>query len=302
MKRSFAVHAPKCDAFPVALIVLVMLLASASQSFADRPVEAPGNADLSIGADVVLTEPDTVLLDGQRQVPNRGERIFKVQRLGNGYADVATDDGTVRGWVEVNHVVPLDKGIAYFSDKIAASPKDAQAYEGRARVWMEKEDWDHAVADFDAALRLEPGNAKTHHLRALALFHKEEFDKAIEGFSEAIRLDPQFALAYRDRGLAFDAERYLDRTYPAKAYSDLSTAVRLEPENPAWVLSRAKVYAKRGKYDLAMADFAWVVQRRPNDPAVYLRAARHFSWTCRPKRPSPTSRRRSRSIRPRRMP
>ncbi len=253
----------------ICLVLVVGILCSASLRAGDQPLRASGNADLAIGVEVVLTEPGTMLRDGQRQIPSRGERIFKVQRLGNGYADISTEDGTIRGWVEIDHVLPLEKGIEYFSGKIAANPKDAQAYQARGRIWIEKEDWERALADLDAAIRLAPADAKNHHLRALVRLQKEELDKAIDGFSEAIRLDPGFAVAYRDRGLAWDA-KLLDKGFFDKAFNDLSEAIRLDPENIALVMSRANVCARRGKHDQAMADYAWVLQRRPTDPAIYM--------------------------------
>ena len=118
--------------------------------------------------EVVLTETGTMLRDGEKQIPSRGERIFKVQRLGNGFADVSTEDGTIHGWVEIDHVLPLEKGTECFTGKIAANPKDAQAYQARGRIWIEKEDWKRALADLDAAIRLAPADAKSHHLRPLA--------------------------------------------------------------------------------------------------------------------------------------
>ncbi len=246
-------------------VLVIGILCSASLRAGDQPARASGNADLGAGTEVVLTEPGTMLRDGERQIPSRGERIFKVQRLGNGFADVSTEEGTIRGWGETGRVLPLEKGAEYFSGKIAADPKDAQAYQARGRIWIEMEDWEGALADLDAAIRLAPADARSHHLRALVLVQKQQLDKAIAGFSEAIRLDPGFAVAYRDRGLAWDARRFFD-----KAFEDLSEAIRLDPENVALVMSRAKVCSTRGRHIEAMADYAWVLQRRPTDPAVYM--------------------------------
>jgi tetratricopeptide (TPR) repeat protein len=255
-------------ACPVAtdcVILAIGIFCTLSLRAADQPASVSAGADLGVGAEVVLTEPGTMLRDGQRQIPSRGERIFKVERLGNGFADVSTEDGTIRGWVEIDHVVPLEKAVEYFSGKIAVNPKDAQAYQARGRIWIEKEDWEHALADLDAAIRLAPADARNHHLRALDLFRNKQFEQAIAGFSEAIRLDPGFAVAYRDRGLAWDARRFFD-----KAFEDLSEAIRLDPENISLVMSRAKVCATRGRHTEAMADYARVLQRRPSDPAVYM--------------------------------
>ncbi len=273
MRPLFPEPAPKAAACPAAHISAVLVIGifcTASLRAGDQPTGASASADLNVGTEVVLTEPGTMLRDGEKQIPNRGERIFKVERLGNGFADISTEDGTLRGWVETDRVLPLEKGTEYFSGKIAANPKDAQAYQARGRIWIEKEDWERALADLDAAIRLAPADARSHHLRALVNLQEQELDKAITGFSEAIRLDPGFAVAYRDRGLAFNAKRFLDVRFFDQALADLSEAIRLDPGNSALVMSRANVCARRGKYDQAMADFAWLLQRRPTDPAVYM--------------------------------
>ncbi len=269
MRQPSLDQAPKAAACPpahISAVLVIGILCTASLRAGGQPARASGNADLGVGMEVVLTEPGTMLRDGEKQIPSRGERIFKVERLGNGFADVSTEDGTIRGWVEMDHVLPLEKGTEYFTGKIAANTKDAQAYQTRGRIWIEKEDWERALSDLDAAIRLAPADARSHHLRALVHLQEQELDKAIAGFSDAIRLDPGFAVAYRDRGLAWDAKRF----FFDKALEDLSEAIRLDPENLALVMSRARVCSARGRHNQAMADYAWLLQRRPADPAVYI--------------------------------
>jgi len=269
MKQPSPDRDPEVAAFRAAHIfaaLLIGVLCSPSVRAGGQPARASASANLGVGAEVVLTEPGTMLRDGEKQIPCHGERIFKVNRLGNGFADVSTEDGTIRGWVEMDHVLPLEKGAEYFSAKIAANPKDAQAYQARSRIWIEKEDWERAQADLDEAIRLAPADASSHHLRALVHLQRQEIDSAIAGFSEAIRLDRGLAAAYRDRGLAWDAKRF----YFDKALADLSEAIRLEPENCSLVMSRAKVCSTRGRHHQAMADYAWLLQRRPADPAIYV--------------------------------
>ena len=110
-----------CPAANISVVLAIGILFSASLWAGDHSARASASADLGVGAEVVLTEPGTMLRDGERQIASRGERIFKVQRLGNGFADVSTEDGAIRGWVEMDHVLPLEKGAEYFSGKIVAN-------------------------------------------------------------------------------------------------------------------------------------------------------------------------------------
>ena len=189
----------------------------------------------------MLTEPGTMLRDGERQLSSRGESIFRVERLEREFADIATDDGTVRGWVDVDRILPLDKAMDYFNGKIAKDPKDAQAYKARGQIWIEKEQWDRALADLDSALRARSGRPERPPSKI-----------------------PAWRSRVRDRGLAWDAKRFFDR-----AFADLTEAIRLDPGNVALVLSRGKVCSKRGRFTQAMADIDWFIRMRPSDPAGY---------------------------------
>src|SRR5271157_5025207 len=113
MRQPFPDQAPTAAACPAANISVVLaigILLSASLRAGNQPARASASADLGVGAEVVLTEPGTMLRDEERQIPSRGERVFKVERLGNGFADVSTEDGAIRGWVEIGQVLPLEKG------------------------------------------------------------------------------------------------------------------------------------------------------------------------------------------------
>jgi tetratricopeptide (TPR) repeat protein len=258
-------QASRISAAVRASILILGILACRPLHAGSDPTREASPADLSVRAMVLLKDPGTALRDGDRQFPNRGERLFRVERLGGGFADIATEDGTIRGWVEVDQLLTLGKAAEQLDRKIAADPNDAQAYLLRGRIWIEKEEWDRALADLDAAIRLAPADAKSHHLRGLVQARKNQIDQAIVEFSEAIRLDPGLAVAYRDRGLAWDAKRDFDKALP-----DLNDAIRLDPGNVSFVMSRGKVCSTRGRHNQAMADFAWVIRARPGDPAGYV--------------------------------
>ena len=214
-------------------LVLGSLLAG-SPGVAENPDSISPQAELTVGTEVVLAEPGTMLRDGDRQLPSRGECVFRVERLERGFADIATDDRSVRGWVQLDQVLPLDKAIDHFSRIIARDPKDAEAYQARGQIWIEKEQWDNALTDLGMALELAP------------------------------KRDASMAVALRDRGLAWDAKRFFDR-----AFADLTEAIGLDPSNPGLVLTRGRICAHRGRTRQAMADIDWYVQMRPNDPAGY---------------------------------
>src|SRR5262249_1634991 len=73
---------------------------------------------------------------------------------------------------------------------------------------------------------------------------------AIAFFTDRIRLDNKDALAFAHRGRAWQERGDLER-----ALRDLNEAVRLNPNNPAWLRGRGFVYDELKDYDQAIRDY-----------------------------------------------
>ena len=260
--------------FLVPLLTMVIslgLFGSTHCRAVDQPANEPVAAGLEVGDRVALKDLSTSLLDGDRPVPNRGESVFRVERIGGEHADIATDDGTVRGWVRTDQIVPVESASTFYSRKIEADPKDAQARAARGQIWIEQKKWDRALADLDEAIQLSPQDPRLYYHRGKAHAQSKQHEKALADLTAAIRLDPGCAQYYHERGLVWDKKRYFD-----KAIDDLSTAIRLEPTNVSWVMARGKVCSAHGRHNQAMDDFDWVIRTRPGDPQGY--AARGEEW------------------------
>jgi len=108
------------------------------------------------------------------------------------------------------------EAIKTFSRAINIAPKDADAYHGRAMVYLKLRKSDLALADLDEALRLVPGDPKVIYNRGIAYFQKADYNQALTEFSEAIRLDPKWALAFLGRS----------RTHAKMGKHELATADR----------------------------------------------------------------------------
>jgi lipoprotein NlpI len=73
------------------------------------------------------------------------------------------------------------------------------AYNNRGNVWLDKKEYDKAIADYGEAVRLDPKDAAAYNNRGSARRAKSEYDNAIADYGEAIRLDPRYAMAYFNR-------------------------------------------------------------------------------------------------------
>jgi tetratricopeptide (TPR) repeat protein len=161
------------------------------------------------------------------------------------YRVLAEKDGRVKlryhgveGWLDKNDVVPLDRAVAYFTDRVRANPKDACAFIGRGITADVLGKHDDAIADFDEAVRLNPKEPTVFNNRGIAWGNKGDLDKSIQDFDAALRLDPKYAPALNNRGICRK-----DKQDFAGARKDYDAAVRLEPRNPrclenkAWLLA-----------------------------------------------------------------
>ena len=105
------------------------------------------------------------------------------------------------GWALVDHVVPIEQAIGFFTDAIRFNPGDAFEYTMRAVVrQVETKEFGKALADLNEAVRIDPTCADDYGNRGNIWHAKNDFERAIADYSEAIKLDPGNAIALMNRG------------------------------------------------------------------------------------------------------
>jgi tetratricopeptide (TPR) repeat protein len=82
-----------------------------------------------------------------------------------------------------------DLAIALFSRALAAHPKDARAYRGRAQSRAKRGDIVRAIADYAEALRIEPSHAELHRERGDLHRQQGQFREAIGDYGATIDSD-----------------------------------------------------------------------------------------------------------------
>lgn len=103
--------------------------------------------------------------------------------------------------------------------------------------------------------------------RAAAYVQKGDYELAIADFSEAISMTPRHHFLYFQRGIAhFRKEDY------ESAIADFSEAILLAPDdNPvqaAYHFERAEAHLQNRNYDLAIADLEFGLEKDPRNPAA----------------------------------
>lgn len=186
---------------------------------------------------------------------------------------------------------------------IEREPHNAKLYLNRSRIATGLGQYDLAIEDLSNALRLDPKNnyfylflrhlqhvyrgelakalediqravdlAPPEHndyYKCLAYVHQQlgQTDKAIEALTEGVRKFPKSAQARLRRAAFFDGIGMGDA-----AVEDATAAIRLEKER--WRVfhiyhDRAKLFARLGRFDEALADCNHCIQAQPKEWTHY---------------------------------
>ena len=153
-----------------------------------------------------------------------------------------------------------DDAISDFTKYIEANPKDPKGFEFRAENYIEKRNYEAAVADLDASLALVSNpetlkrrdEVKIEHFKKLAFDQLDQgkFDESIKSSTECLRLDSKNTNCYLLRGSAYFGNEIKDA-----AISDFTQFIRLKPLDQQGYVLRGEVFEAKGNYDAAIADF-----------------------------------------------
>src|SRR5262245_40757540 len=89
-----------------------------------------------------------------------------------------------------------DQAIANFTEALARTPNDVEAYHNRGEAYRLKGDYDRALADYTQALTINPTYAKAYYARGVAYSNKDEYDQALADYTQALTLDQHLPEVY----------------------------------------------------------------------------------------------------------
>jgi tetratricopeptide (TPR) repeat protein len=150
----------------------------------------------------------------------------------------------------------FDKAVRDCDKALKRDPHLSGAYVVRAGAHVQQGEYEAAEKDFTRALALDEGNAQVYHLRGVAAMKQGRDDDALRDFNESARLNPNNARTLFLRGTV-----YQNREQHTEALNDFQQAVLLDPSyTAAYCNQRALIHTARGDYELALADYAIVLQ------------------------------------------
>ena len=197
--------------------------------------------------------------------------------------------------------------LAFVGIVVASSPlsaeeprlKTAQEYCARGSDYLNKSDFDRAIADFTEAIRLDPTFAEAYFGLGATYGRRVNMTKRLPTCTQAIRLDPKLAGAFYNMGVVLPIRRANTtrrsptlRTHPSRSEEMPMPIVergmhlreegrigqgdrRLyrgrssEPEVCRGVFDRSIAYVRKGDHDKAIADSTESIQLNPTFAMAY---------------------------------
>lgn len=121
---------------------------------------------------------------------------------------------------------------------------------------------DRAIQGYDEVIKVDPSYAPAWTYRATAYLEKGDFDRAIADLNRAIALDPKSAAAYNGRCYA----SVISNRQLQQALADCNKSLELRPNNAATLDSRGFAYLRLGRFKEAISDFNAELAIRPRAP------------------------------------
>ncbi len=155
------------------------------------------------------------------------------------------------------------RAIADFDKVLELDPNAHDGHCGRARVLFERGEFNRSLIEFEASVRARSVANPCLIDRGRAYFETGQYDLAVEDFEEVAR--------FTKRGPVFiEASALLINAYEAAGQAPRAEALfkRAEDEAPevaaAVLHARAKMKARMGQLDPALADWRRAAELRPN--------------------------------------
>jgi Flp pilus assembly protein TadD len=161
--------------------------------------------------------------------------------------------------------------VTLFEHALTVTTDNAVAHSNLGRAYLERGDFDRAMAHGREVIRIEPTAADGHFNLGVILEKTGRTDEAIAAYREAIRLAPRQGSQHLNLGIALAGQGQLE-----EAEEQFREAVRSQPDSFRARNNLGAVLARRGAVDEAIEQFLEAVLLDPTseDARVNLQKAR----------------------------
>ncbi len=177
------------------------------------------------------------------------------------YASVAQTDVLLADELGLKEYIPAGKVAA--AKALALDPNLAEAHTAFAMLMESDYSFAREEQEFQLAVSRDPNYATAHHWYASYLAQIGRFDEANREMHQALLLDPVSRIIASDQGVLF----YWERNYE-EAYQQLTNALALDSGFSEAYLNRGKVLLQQGKYRDGITDLETAYRINPANPAI----------------------------------
>ena len=125
----------------------------------------------------------------------------------------------------------MDEAVEHLSQCIALQPEDADAYEERAQIYYEQEQYELADKDYERLIELDKGGVMGYMGIGRNAVAQGKYDEAIEQFDYVLKMHSDYSSGY-----SFRAEAYVKKGEYTKAAEDIVKALDIDSDNKAFYL------------------------------------------------------------------
>ncbi len=158
-----------------------------------------------------------------------------------------------------------DKQLADFDAAVKADAENSDAWQGRALIYLERGESEKAIADLEKLAEKEVKNPAAIGALAEALTNLKKYDEALKYCDKVIELAPRLTLGYSLR-----ARVHILKDDLKSALSDLTEALKIDPNDLPALLMRSRLNAAEGNDDQAKADVEKALRISPDLPQAIL--------------------------------
>ncbi|MCR4994628.1 MAG: tetratricopeptide repeat protein [Bacteroidales bacterium] len=166
------------------------------------------------------------------------------------------------------------QALEAYNIAVGLSPRTLGLLLGRASLYMKLGNESRALADYNDVLDLREDHPEALLMRAYIKRRQRLLKEARTDYEHLLRLDPVHEQALLGLALLNDEDRR-----PAEAMETINRVIGLYPTHAAGYALRAGMEMDRHQYEHAEADYAEAIRLAPEDPAYLLARARLYTLT-----------------------
>lgn len=173
---------------------------------------------------------------------------------------------------QVNSDALIAACTAILKKPISASDRST-AYSNRAGGYMQKQQYDLAMADYNSAIAANSSSALPWIGRASLNNHLGKHEQAISDATRAASIAPHYPHSYSFRGTAYLRLGKLDQ-----AIADYSESIRRNPKSRSAYAMRGDIYRQKGDLIRASQDMDKQIAVAPQEVKPYITRAELFRY------------------------